>query len=1011
MSSATGAGLDVLLAECDGLERFRRSSGNLYERVRALFFLYAIHCFHVPRAPGAKTARADPLHRHTRTSAQAALRGGHRYLPQRAVRRTAPAARYRAPSPPPITALAFQTLADQVRRSVRSVRGNQWMFRIGHPADHPLRIRPELLRRAAPPAAFPILREATPVRMDLTHSGWSDIFFLGMDYPEGARVLNVSIDLAVRGADRRPAPPVEAYLRVIDEPVLRLTSVDLGATADITDLAEVFDFAQRLPRPAQGGRHRLRHRAARDGRLRPEPLADLLARLIVRPGHGIEIVSKVNDIPKGRAWPSPPTCWPALISVCMRATGQTHALTGGLEEDDRRHRRRARHPRRMAGRLGRRLAGFRRRLARHEADPGRPARAKAIRNSASAAAVCCRATTYSRTRRCLARDARAARSRAWCSCTAAWRRTSARSWRWSPRNTCSAPQREWQGRQEAIRIFDEILAALAGGRHAGASALRPQRNFDGPIQTIIPWASNLYTETLIRAARAEIRRGLLGLLDARRHVRRRHGLHLRSRAARPKRSERMHDDHERDQARVWKRAVPFAMDPVVYDFAHQRARHARPSCCSGDAALMPAGYYTLIVPALLRAESRLLSPARRAELDRFGAACRDSSPSSPAWCSTSSTACCRAPRTSERRRAEPGRLLERYGFDRVQHEQIRARPARRPHRPGAEPPARQQRASKTWSRRRGRCTRRPDRGATADRARTRWPPGAWPWSRLAGGVGSRWTKGAGVVKALNPFAKPRRQAPQLHRGAPGQEPANRPRYGDAAAPRVHHQLSDPRAIEQLPRTPRAATATPARCCSRPGRSIGLRMIPMERDLRFAWEEMPQQLLDEQAQKVRESLHATLIAWAQAVGRGRATTPTTCPRSASTRSATGTKSRTCCATACWRACSQERPQLQHLMLHNIDTVGADVDPALLGLHIEPGAAHDHRSDRRGTSKTAAAAWPASTAGCAWWKVWPCRARRTSSRLSYYNTLTTWIDIDRLLAVFGLDRDASGRRRSA
>jgi hypothetical protein len=26
------------------------------------------------------------------------------------------------------------------------------------------------------------------------------------------------------------------------------------------------------------------------------------------------------------------------------------------------------------------------------------------------------------------------------------------------------------------------------------------------------------------------------------------------------------------------------------------------------------------------------------------------------------------------------------------------------------------------------------------------------------------------------------------------------------------------------------------------------------------------------------------------------------------------------------------------------------------------------------------------------------------LSYYNTLTTWIDIDRLLAVFGLDREA-------
>ena len=48
--------------------------------------------------------------------------------------------------------------------------------------------------------------------MDLTHSGWSDIFFLGMDYPEGARVVNISVDLAVRGSGTgAPRPPVEAY--------------------------------------------------------------------------------------------------------------------------------------------------------------------------------------------------------------------------------------------------------------------------------------------------------------------------------------------------------------------------------------------------------------------------------------------------------------------------------------------------------------------------------------------------------------------------------------------------------------------------------------------------------------------------------------------------------------------------------------------------------------------------------------------------------------------------------
>jgi hypothetical protein len=50
-----------------------------------------------------------------------------------------------------------------------------------------------------------------------------------------------------------------------------------------------------------------------------------------------------------------------------------------------------------------------------------------------------------------------------------------------------------------------------------AIGARPPRNFRGPIQTIIPWASNLYTETLIDRVRAEFGAGLLGLLDVGRH--------------------------------------------------------------------------------------------------------------------------------------------------------------------------------------------------------------------------------------------------------------------------------------------------------------------------------------------------------------------------------------------------------------------------------------------------------------------------------------------------------------
>ena len=42
-------------------------------------------------------------------------------------------------------------------------------------------------------------------------------------------MLNISVDLAVHGRDDAPRPPVEAFFRVIEEPVIRLASVDLEA--------------------------------------------------------------------------------------------------------------------------------------------------------------------------------------------------------------------------------------------------------------------------------------------------------------------------------------------------------------------------------------------------------------------------------------------------------------------------------------------------------------------------------------------------------------------------------------------------------------------------------------------------------------------------------------------------------------------------------------------------------------------------------------------------------------
>ena len=140
------ATLEELLEECENLERFRKSSGNLYERVRALFFLHAIHRFRLPNVIGAQARGLVPFdgyeHLLNRRFEEAITRfrvAQQRSGPNESISSALSAAYH---------GLAFQTLADQVRHSVRSVRGNQWMFRIGHPDDQPLRIRQELLERS-----------------------------------------------------------------------------------------------------------------------------------------------------------------------------------------------------------------------------------------------------------------------------------------------------------------------------------------------------------------------------------------------------------------------------------------------------------------------------------------------------------------------------------------------------------------------------------------------------------------------------------------------------------------------------------------------------------------------------------------------------------------------------------------------------------------------------------------------------------------------------------------------
>jgi hypothetical protein len=175
---------------------------------------------------------------------------------------------------------------------------------------------------------------------------------------------------------------------------------------------------------------------------------------------------------------------------------------------------------------------------------------------------------------------------------------------------------------------------------------------------------------------------------------------------------------------------------------------------------------------------------------------------------------------------------------------------------------------------------------------------------------------------------------------------------------------------------------------------------MERDLRFAWEETPQQILDEQAQKVRESLHATLIAWARQMGEGASYTgnlPLQCLHPVGHWYEIPNLLR----NGTLAGLLAERPRLKYLMLHNIDTAGADVDPALLGYHIEQGAAMTaevigrHIEDRGGGLASVDGRLRL-VEGLA------LPSEEIESRLSYYNSATYWISIAQLLGIFGLSR---------
>jgi galactokinase/mevalonate kinase-like predicted kinase len=1013
------AGLSTaeLLAACAELESFRRDSKNLYERVRASMFLHAIYRYRLQETPDLPNTGLIPFDGFedllARRFEQAI--GSFRAAAEREGLNSALASAL-AQAYEQVT---YQTLADQVRRSVRGCTGNRWMFR-GHPDEHPLHLHPALLERDPATGQFPILMERTPVRLDLSHSGWSDIFFLGMDYPEGARVLNISVDLGVFGRDQQPLPPIETYIRVIAEPVLRLTSIDLETCKDVTTLEDLFNFGNDYLGLVKAG-------IIASGLVPPSyegtsvKLSRILAR-ITSPNHGLEVVSKVNDIPKGSRLAVSTNLLASIISILMRATGQTRNLTGPLGPEELRV---------VVSRaiLGEWLGGsgggwqdsggifpgvkliqgvaaepgdpewevsrgrllpvhhlLEQQVLEQQARPDEPVRT----GPAAAAATEPRAKAHQP-------DFAEALAGSLVLVHGGMAQNVGPILNMVTEKYLLRGEREWRQRQEALALYERIVKAAQAADVRSIGRLTTL-NWEGPLKGMIPWVSNRFTETIIREARRSLGDDFWGFLmlggmsgggmgffvAPHRHAEFRHEIGEIMRRAKAELED----------------ALPFAMEPVVYDF-RINPRGTDAELKRGADALMPARYYPLQVSRMITEGTRDVAHQRRLDLDQF--ASRAGRPEDLIRVMrTMVNGLFPVSRTSESGTAAwdaaADKIRRENGFDAVQHSQLcddlkHGRIGLARNRLPVDTDIRDVLDADVIDAA-GRGAAAAEREGAAALSR-----GEVAVVSLAAGVGSRWTSGAGVVKAINPFvllAGQHRSFLEIHLAKTRKTSR---RHGVPIPHVVTTSFLTHAAIARhLERTQNYGHPGPV-FLSR-GQSIGQRLIPMQRDLTFLWEEAAHETLDENKEKVREAGRRAILDWARAKGEG-ADYVDNVPIQRFNPPGHFYEIPNLFRNGVLTHLLAQFPNLRWLMVHNIDTLSADVDPAALGLAMESGATLSfevvpRRIDDRGGGLARVNGRVRLLEGLA------TPRDDAEFRLRYYNTLTTWIEIDGLLRAFGLTR---------
>jgi hypothetical protein len=945
VSLLQGLDKDALLEQAAELDAFRISSKNLYHKVRASLFLFVLYRFYLQEKKDMPLRGEIPFE-----GVKAAFLRDF----ESAVRIYHTEGTHRGYNGSICSALAdsyyqmaFAFLTDQVKLTISQGRENLPLFNTEGLTDYPFAVPGELTTPEPTTGLYPVIRETCPVRLDPSHSGWSDIFFLGMDYPEGAKVVNISIDLKTQEADGPPMPPSECYCRFSEAEGIRLTSIDLESSKKILTLQELFNFGNDYLSLLKAG-------VVASGIVPPcfekanIPLNEILFKLLKKRG-GIDVVTRVNGIPKGSRLAVSTTLLATIITCLMRFSGQIHNLSGSITGKERRI---------VASRaiLGEWLGGSRggwqdsgglwpgiKIITGKNAGPGDP--------EAGISRGCLLPKHKLLSRKTVSPAVEKTILNSLVVVHGGISQDVGPILEMVTEKYLLRYEKEWEARKKGVALFPRIVDALITGDMKKLGNLTT-KDWEEALQPIIPAVNNAFTENLILKVREEFQEDCWGFLML-------GGMSGGGMAffVAPAIKERFKQRvlvimHELKD--IYRYSFPFIIDPVVYDFSINHEGNTAYMLVGADAHVPEIAVQTGDQPAAGRTQDEAMKVAE---------------------------------------------IKERYGFDPVSHEQMQVML-----KDGEIGLARNRLPLSTDLRDVGHedlfhfanGSQAPEFFETGNGAIRKNEIAV---ISLAGGLGSRWTTGAAVVKAISPFVR----IGDRYRSFLDIQLAKTRKTERDLGCRIPHILTTSylthAAIENYLKRFDYIDGQP-RVFLSPGKTIGHRVYPMERDLRFYWEEQLQQKLDGYSQRVQDDLHKALIGWAKAKGEGDDYRENL-PFLRFNPPGHWYEIPNMIKNGVLAQVLRDSPDLKYLLCHNIDTLGVTLDPTLLGIHMAGQAALTfevipRRIEDRGGGLACIDGHIRLVEGLA------LPREADEYVLSYYNTLTNWITIDALLAFFQLDR---------